>query len=123
MQAQIIHNGAAEEYFFEEGCYITELSNTLEDSELSIAKARVKPGETTRWHKLALSSERYLILSGVGVVEIGDLPPSTVNPGDVVIIPTQVPQRISNKGQVDLIFIALCTPRFNPYNYVDIEPG
>ena len=40
----------ADEYFFDEGCYITEVSNSDDDQQLSIARARVAPGVTTRWH-------------------------------------------------------------------------
>lgn len=108
------------EYFFNEGCFITELVNDAEDSQLSIARARVEPGVTTKWHFLNSTAERYVILEGIGKVEIGDLDSQIVNAGDVVIIPPEVRQRISNIGEVDLIFLALCTPRFEESNYVSI---
>ncbi len=107
-----------QEYFFEsEGCYITELSNSDVDLDLSIAKARVTPGVTTAWHRLNNTTERYCILSGVGRVEVGDDVPREVNTGDVVIIPPMQRQRITNIGTEDLIFLALCTPRFVFENY------
>ena len=40
-----------EEYYTEERCYISELSNTPADPDASIARARVLPGVTTRWHR------------------------------------------------------------------------
>lgn len=104
---------APQEYYFEsEGCYITELSNSETDPDLSIAKARVTAGVTTAWHRLKNTTERYCILSGVGSVEVGDDQPKEVRAGDVVIIPPMVRQRITNIGEEDLIFLALCTPRF-----------
>ncbi len=107
-----------EEIFFEaEGCFITELSNTPEDPVVSIAKARVLPGVTTAWHWLSGTVERYVILSGQGLVEVGEQPARQVLEGDVVIIPAKVRQRISNVGAVDLIFLAVCTPRFEMQNY------
>ena len=61
------------------------------------------------------------MLQGVGSVEIGDLPPHRVTAGDVVIIPPQVRQRISNIGTDDLVFLAICSPRFTGAAYVDLE--
>jgi len=108
------------EYFFNEGCFITELSNSAEDSQLSIARARVKTGVTTKWHYLLGVTERYIILQGTGKVEVGELEPQLVNTGDVVLIPPEVRQRISNVGEDDLIFLALCTPRFEESIYVSM---
>jgi len=117
----INHLADAEEYFTAEGCYITELSNSNDDPMLSIARARVEPGITTRWHRLAGIAERYYIISGHGHVEIGDLPPQAVASGDTVLIPSMCRQRISNTGQQDLVFLAICSPRFTTDAYEDIE--
>jgi len=112
---------AAQEYFFAEGCFITELSNSADDPEVSIARARLEPGKTTRWHRLRDTSERYVILQGTGLVEVADMPAQTVAQGDVVIIPPQARQRIANTGTGDLVFLAICSPRFTAETYVDIE--
>ncbi len=112
------NNVAPQEYLFiAEGCYITELSNTPTDPDVSIAKARLVPGVTTTWHRLNGVTERYCILEGIGVVEIGQEPPRQVSAGDVVIIPPMMRQRISNTGKTDLIFLAICNPRFTPECY------
>ena len=42
----------ANEYYFKEGCYIIEVSNTDQDSAVSIAHARVLAGQQTAWHWL-----------------------------------------------------------------------
>ena len=110
-----------QEYYFEEGCFITELHNSAEDAAVSVARARVRPGETTRWHRLQGISERYLILEGSGVVEIGTAAPQMVGSGETVLIPPGVRQRITNTGKGDLIFLAVCTPRFVPEAYEDVE--
>lgn len=110
-----------DEFFTEEGCYITELSNSSDDPELSIARARVEPGVTTRLHRLDGVTERYIILEGKGRMEVGDLPPQDVYPGDVVLIPSLCPQRITNTGDGDLMFLAVCTPRFHVDVYEDIQ--
>ena len=109
------------EFYLAENCFVTELSNTPDDPELSIAKARVAPRQTTRWHRLLGIAERYYILSGSGRVEVGDLLSQDLKPGDVVIIPAMCRQRITNTGSADLIFLAICTPRFSQAAYEDVE--
>lgn len=113
---------AATEFHTSERCHIRELSNTPDDAAVSIAEARVEPGVVTRWHRLARVTERYVILAGTGRVELGTLPPTPVGPGDTVIIPPGCPQRIANTGDGDLRFLAICSPRFEPELYEDIDP-
>ena len=110
-----------EEFYTPEKCYITELSNTDNDPEASIARARVEPGVTTHWHRLKNTTERYCIISGHGRVEVGQLPPQQVAAGDTVLIPPLCRQRITNIGSNDLIFLAICTPRFTNAAYEDLE--
>lgn len=120
--APLIQHPTASEYFFTEGCFITEWWNSPGDAEVSVARARVKAGVTTRWHRLQGATERYLILDGRGRVEVDGLPPEDVGPGAVVLIPPGVRQRITNTGSTDLIFLAVCTPRFSRAIYQDLEP-
>jgi thiosulfate/3-mercaptopyruvate sulfurtransferase len=123
----IIHNHASDEYFFEEGCYILEVSNSEKDGQLSIARARLSPGTETRLHRLNKTIERYIIVSGEGEVTLGDetnIEPDTqsktrVSDNDVVIIPENYPQMIRNTGLTDLVFFVVCTPRFIVENYSD----
>ncbi len=122
MKAGIRRFAADREYYFDEGCHINELSNSADDPELSIARARVAPGQTTRWHRLKGVSERYVVLEGLGRVEVADLAPAEVGPGDVVIIPPGAAQRITSVGTGDLVFLALCTPAFTEDVYEEITP-
>ncbi|MDO9578383.1 MAG: cupin domain-containing protein [Candidatus Cloacimonadales bacterium] len=109
------------EFYTEEKCFVNELSNTSDDEDVSIAKIRVLPGVTTNWHRLKDTTERYVILAGSGIVEISDLPGQAVCQGDVVVIPPMFRQRITNIGKTDLIFLAVCTPRFTADLYEDLE--
>ena len=109
------------EYYTAEGCYITELSNTPDDPDVSIARARVEPGITTRWHRLKGTVERYVILEGKGLMEVGNIRSQELKAGDVVLIPPLCRQRITNIGQEDLIVLAICTPRFLDELYEPIE--
>ena len=111
----------ATEFPIAERCRVLELSNGPDDPDCSIARARVEPGVTTRRHRLAGVAERYVVLEGRGRAEIGDLPPRDVGPGDVVLIPPACRQRIANLGKTDLVFLAICTPRFRPERYEDID--
>ncbi|PKN40560.1 MAG: cupin domain-containing protein [Deltaproteobacteria bacterium HGW-Deltaproteobacteria-18] len=121
MEPRVLRHAPGDEYYFREGCFITELSNGEHDPAVSMARARVEPGRTTAWHALNQTVERYLILEGQGLAEVGDLPPQAVAPGDVVIIPPGIRQRITCNGNADLIFLAVCTPRFDPRNYIALE--
>ncbi len=121
MKESIKQIASMNELFIPERCYITEVSNSHDDPEVSIARARVEPGVTTCWHRLVNISERYCIISGTGRVEIGTLPPEEVYPGDIVIIPPMCQQRITNIGLDDLVFLAICTPPFSNDAYEDIE--
>lgn len=123
MKEAIRRGASASEFFTAELCHIAEWSNSGDDPALSIARARVTPGVTTRWHRVIDTVERYVILEGEGRVEVGALPPQDVGPGDVVIIPAGCRQRIANSGSKDLLFLAICTPRFHPDNYQDLGPA
>lgn len=120
MKETILPFSPEKEYFTEELCHIIELSNSDADQDVSIAQARVEPGVTTRWHRLKNTIERYYIISGEGLVEIGDSSAQQLSAGDVVLIPALCPQRIRNTGDKDLIFLAICSPRFLQENYEDL---
>ena len=123
MHARVRLSDPRAEFHTDEGCFITELSNTPEDADASIARARVLPGITTRWHRLKGTAERYVILSGTGRVEVGELPAQEVEPNDVVLIPPGCRQRITCTSAEDLVFLAICTPRFRAEAYEDIDPA
>lgn len=120
-QTPIISSHPPDEYFFDEGCHITEWWNSPDDPQASIARARLEPGMTTRWHRLHAVTERYVILAGEGRVEVGALLAQTVTTGSVVLIPAGVAQRISCRGDEDLVFLAVCTPRFEVGCYEDLQ--
>ncbi len=109
------------ETYTDERCFINELSNFDGDPAVSIARARVDPGVATRWHRLRDTTERYVILSGRGRVEVGELAPQEVGADDVVLIPPGCRQRIACVGSEALIFLAVCSPRFRQDAYEDIE--
>ncbi len=118
LKSGVLRGSENAEFETEERCFITEVANDVNDPELSIALARVKPGVTTAWHRVRATAERYLIVQGSGFVEVGDCVAEHVARGDVVRIEPDQLQRIRNTGAEDLLFYAICTPRFEPNNYV-----
>lgn len=108
----------ATEFHTSERCHIIELINRADHPDVSLARARVEPGITTRWHTVE-AREIYYILSGKGQAEVGE-DAWAVGPGDAVSIPPQVRQRITNTGAEDLVFLCLCTPRFTPEGYKEV---
>ncbi|MCX7982144.1 MAG: hypothetical protein N2572_04445 [Syntrophales bacterium] len=55
------------------------------------------------------------------MMELDALPPREIENGGYVFIPPLLPQCVINIGEDDLIFLAICTPRFLPENYEDLE--
>ncbi len=82
-------------------------------SSVSLAHATVAAGAETVWHRLAGTDEIYFILSGRGLVSVGD-ESREVGPGDTVWIPAGVPQRIRNLSPVPLVFLCACGPAYSP---------
>lgn len=123
MRALIRRHHPSDEYFFEEGCHIIELSNSDDDPQLSVARARVPVGQTTRIHRLKGTVERYLIITGKGDIEVDGEWLGEVTPGDLVLIPAGASQRVRCTSDIDLVFYALCTPRFDRADYQDMDGG
>jgi mannose-6-phosphate isomerase-like protein (cupin superfamily) len=115
-----VFRSLGEEKLTDERCFILESWNDASDPAVSVARARVPPGVTTARHSLSVD-ERYLVVSGRGRVEVEDLEPVDVSPGDVVLIPAGKTQRIRNLDRDDLVFLCICTPRFEPRQYRDRE--
>ncbi|SEM70284.1 Cupin domain-containing protein [Syntrophus gentianae] len=121
MRAEIRRAAEAGEYKTLEGCSILEIANDAGDEFVSVARARVGVGVTTELHCLRGTSERYVILSGAGRVELNGRDTFEVSVGDVVRIPPDMPQRITNIGDGDLVFYCICTPPFKPGCYRFLE--
>jgi len=109
-----------DEYYFKEGCYIQEWHNIDQDEECSIVHVRVQAKQKTRLHALKNTQERYVILSGQARVTVA-AKSWIVKANDVIHIASDTPQQIENLLHQDLLFLAICTPRFSEENYSDLE--
>jgi len=74
----------------------------------SLAHAIVKPGDTSKPHRLK-TSEVYYILEGQAVMTIDDKQ-KKVGPGDTIYIPPMATQYIQNTGKNNLVFICIVDP-------------
>lgn len=110
----------AAEILTRERCFISELLNSPDVPDVSVARARVEPGVTTELHALSVT-EWYVIESGEGLVTVGTALPWPVRPGDTVPIPAGCQQQITNTGGVDLLFLCVCVPRFSAATYTSFE--
>jgi mannose-6-phosphate isomerase-like protein (cupin superfamily) len=117
----IINSDQTPEFYFQERCHIAELLNTVDCPGLSIARARVAPGVTTVLHLVRGAEEVYYLLSGQGDVEIAGKVIGIMRPGDLLRIPADTPQRINNTGGEDLVFLAICAPRFEGERYEEVN--
>lgn len=124
MRSEYVFQENWKEYeFLKENCGIVEIWNRSADPQVSIARARVAPGQRTRPHSLDGTTERYLIVSGSGRAHIEGAEPRQMRAGDLAVIPPGAVQWIENIEVEDLVFYAICTPRFQMQNYRDRSKG
>ncbi|HET9581131.1 MAG TPA: cupin domain-containing protein [Usitatibacter sp.] len=121
MIPRVVKPPESAEYATPELCRILESWNDPVDPAVSIARARVAPGIATKLHRLRGVVERYVVLRGTGRVRVGEAIEQEVAPGDVVIIPAGITQRIANTGDADLVFYCICTPRFTQESYESLD--
>ena len=120
MGSYLVKDTGSSEFYTDERCYITELCNTDSLADGSLAIARVEPGVTTQLHSLSGITETYIVIEGNGRMDVGG-ETFAIGPGDQVVIPAGVAQRVTNQGKTDFRFYCLCTPRFRPDTYVNLE--
>ena len=110
------------EFTAADGCRIRELlhpRNDPVDPGFSIAYARLERGESTIKHKLG-QPEVYYILSGQGCMHIND-DFQLVESGTVIMIPANAAQWIENKGNTDLLFLAIVCPPWQEQDDIRLE--
>ena len=121
MSKTLIKGGeTTEENWTGERCFITELMNDPAIPEVSLAQCRVPPGTTTQLHRLSVN-EWHVVGRGNGLTQVGTDAPFEIGPGDTVVVPVNTPQRVTNTGDVDLVFYCICLPRFTPDCYQPME--
>jgi mannose-6-phosphate isomerase-like protein (cupin superfamily) len=100
-----------EEFIAGDDTRLRELFSPLKDSldlRYSLAIARVKPGVTTRLHRLK-HSEVYYVVSGTGEMVVG-AERERVGSGCAIYIPPGSSQQIANVGDDELVFLCIVDP-------------
>lgn len=77
----------------------------------SLAEARLRPGLSTTPHYHPRTEEIYYILTGQGLMRVGE-DQQTVGPGDAIAIPPGAPHQITNTGLIELKFLCCCAPGY-----------
>ena len=100
-------------YITKDGSEIRELMHpsTHGNCNQSLAEATVLPGTRTELHRHAISEELYFILTGSGIMTLGD-DCFKVGAGDTVLIPPGTPHRIEATGTEALRILCCCSPAY-----------
>jgi len=114
---------ASEEFVTLDGSRILELIRPQrEGSEnLSLARATVMPGATTRWHRHSRSEEIYYVLRGAGLLAI-EAQRHEVAAGDARLIPAGAEHRITCLGAEPLVILCACSPPYSDDDTQVTEP-
>ena len=99
-----------------DGCILAEVIHPNKDAThpgLSLARASLGPGESTKPHSLGFV-EIYYFLSGQGVMHLDD-ETQKVGSEDCVYAPANSVQWVENQDpQDDLVFLCVCHPAYDP---------
>jgi mannose-6-phosphate isomerase-like protein (cupin superfamily) len=79
----------------------------------SVAQITLPAGKASARHYHPTAEESYIIVAGVAAVEVGD-ETHEARIGELIAIPPPKPHRIINRGEQDVIFLAICTPPWTP---------
>ena len=106
-------------YVTKDGSRIWELLHpgSSPAKDISIAEARVEPGEKTESHVHWRSQEIYYILEGSGTMRLG-AEEMTVGEGDAILIMPGISHMIKNTGTEPIRILCICHP---PYSHEDTE--
>lgn len=104
---------SCEPFVTKDGSTIRELLSHRNSSirKQSLAEATIPPGVATQSHYHIVTEEIYYILSGNGIMHLGDRTVS-VGPGDAIAIPPGTVHWIINPQSVELKLLCCCAPGY-----------
>ncbi|WP_407356916.1 cupin domain-containing protein [Methanolobus sp. WCC5] len=107
-------NRDVEAYITKDGSSIRELIHPLVhgNTAQSLAEATVPAGSSTLLHIHNLSEEIYHVISGTGLLTLGD-EDIIVQTGDSICIPPKTPHNIKNTGRCELRILCCCSPAYS----------
>ncbi|GAB7080981.1 cupin domain-containing protein [Megalodesulfovibrio paquesii] len=101
-------------YVTKDGSEIRELMHPAVhgNRNQSLAEATVPPGTNTFAHVHAVSEELYHVVSGQGMMRLGD-ETFPIAPGETVHIPPGTIHALENTGAVPLVVLCCCSPAYS----------
>jgi mannose-6-phosphate isomerase-like protein (cupin superfamily) len=88
----------------------------------SLAEATVPPGGATTAHYHRTTEELYYVLSGMGLMRIGE-EEQAVGRGDCIVIPPGAEHKLTNSGPEPLVILCCCAPAYSDEDTVLTEPA
>jgi len=85
----------------------------------SLARIIIPPGKSSSAHYHKISEETYYILQGEGQMQVNEKD-FKLHPGNACYLAPGDIHRIANEGDVDLEFLAVCTPAWVPEDSVEV---
>ena len=98
-----------------DGSQVRELAGNFAGgvSQHSVAHITLPPGKSAHRHYHPSVEESYILLAGKAQVEIGgEIHEARV--GELIAIPPPQTHTIINKGDEDVVFLAICSPAWTP---------
>ncbi len=89
------------------------LREVWQSKDVSVAYVEMAPGNVSLWHKHRSFTELYYILSGEGVMRVGD-EEFSVGQDTLVEVGSGVPHKLTNTGESVLRHLVVSSPAFNP---------
>jgi mannose-6-phosphate isomerase-like protein (cupin superfamily) len=86
----------------------------------SLARIIIPPGKSSALHYHKVSQESYFILQGEGQMQV-EGKEYTLTPGQACLIEPEEIHLITNQGEVDLVFLAICVPAWVPGDSFEIK--
>jgi mannose-6-phosphate isomerase-like protein (cupin superfamily) len=91
----------------------------LLDSNHSLARIVIPPGKSSASHYHKVSQETYYILEGEGQMNV-DGNEFSITVGQACHIHTGEIHQVSNSGETDLVFLAVCVPPWVPEDSFEV---
>jgi mannose-6-phosphate isomerase-like protein (cupin superfamily) len=90
-----------------------------DQSNHSLAHIVIPPGKSSAPHYHQLSQESYFMLEGEGQMQVNEHQ-FVLKPGQVCYIEPGETHQISNQGDGDLVFLAICVPPWVPEDSFEV---
>jgi mannose-6-phosphate isomerase-like protein (cupin superfamily) len=86
----------------------------------SVAHVLIPPGKSSLLHYHPIAEESYYILKGEARIRVGEQE-SRISPGQIILIPPGKAHKIVSAAEVDLEFLTICVPAWEPGNTEFLE--